>query len=298
LPNFLSMADCKQSAAKRTLPPALDESSVSEAQEGSLDWTFTPQYMMMKDGHSRCFVSTARTTQETRQKQMYLVRQLDIRPPSRKKETTEQKPPATRKPREIRVREEDLRKCGRNIELLSQFALPCMEPNMIQMKMKKKKKGTDTDGRTTIKRSSSVPTLGSLCNADASLHLPMLPSPSEGGCSKTKHHRSNSRASLLDVDAQDPTDVHDKATLSKKGDLPSVIWRNALSRRASGLRIPSPPKISSLAAARSDARRASVAGTFPMVIGAAEQWSRSVILSLEQLSSRLGTPRHHSEHLS
>jgi len=275
------MADCKQSA-QRMLPPALDESSVSEAQ-GSLDWTFTPHYMMMKDGHSRCFVSTARTKPETRQKKMYLVREVDIQPPLLKKEATEQKPHATRQPREIRVREEDLRKCGPNIELLSQFALPCMEPNMIQMKSKNKK-CTQKDGKATSKRSSSVPTLGSACEADSAPHLPMLtPSPREGRC-KTNHHRSNSCASLFNWNGQDLKDDQHKAAFSNKGDLRSLIWRNALSyrraSRVSGLRTPSSSKVSSPVAPRSDLQRASVTETpsapFRASIGKSHDlvWSR------------------------
>lgn len=259
------MADCNQSTGKRMLPPALDESAVescaSAAQDwGSLDWTFSPNYMMMKDGHSRCFVSTAQTTQEKRLKKLYLVREVDIQPPPLKSKATESQACASRKPREIRVREEDLRKCGPNIELLRQFALPCMEPNMSQLKLKRKK-CKEADGRATIKRSCSVPALGSSCEAGCTLHLPML-TPSPKGC-KTNHHMSNPRGSLFNWNGRSSKDDQRKPPFSDEGDLRSLIWRNALSyRRGHQGQLPPPPsRTSTPVAPRSDLRRTSVTAT-------------------------------------
>jgi len=212
------MAACQQSMgpSKRATPPALDESSISETKdEGFLDWTFTPHFMMLKDGHSRCFIATARTTKETRQKALHLVREVDIEPSYVKKDTTQQKPHPTSKPKEIRVREEDLRKCGPNLELLRQCALPRMEPNTIQ----KKKKGADTDDKTSIKRASSL--AGLECNSvcETPLHLPTLLTPLADKLHRKKTYRRSKSHS----------------THHHKGDLHTMIWRSGIQYKRESL---------------------------------------------------------------
>jgi len=107
-----------------------DDGSTAEDEEyESLDWTFTPNFLVLKDGHSRCFIATARPTQETRQPGLHLVREVEIQPSClEKKRAMKQKCHSSKKALEIRVREEDLRKFGDNLNELSQCALPSLKP--------------------------------------------------------------------------------------------------------------------------------------------------------------------------
>lgn len=202
----------------RVLPPALDESC--EAREvDPLDWTYTPHFTMQKDGHSKCFISTAQTKQEGRQHALHLVRELEIQPSVMlPKSAANHKPHTDRKLKEIRVREEDLRKCGPNLELLSQCALPRMEPNMMQMKLSKHTKGA-----------SSVPALGHSFEAPGMLPMLLTPASEKACCQKT-YRRSKTQASLNGASEGEYEKNHHKATLSDKGNLRSIIWRSTFKR--------------------------------------------------------------------
>jgi len=220
----------------RFLPPALDESFEAQEVDDPLDWTYTPHFTMQKDGHSRCFITTAQAKQEGRQHALHLVRELEIQPSGRQhalhlgreletqpsvmlpKSATNHKPHTARKVKEIRVREADLRKCGPNLELLSQCALPRMEPNMMQMKLSKHQKGA-----------SSVPALDH--SFEAPLLLPTLLTPaSENACRHKTYRRSKTHASLKGASEEDYDKDHHKATISDKGNLRSIIWRSTFKR--------------------------------------------------------------------
>jgi len=116
------------------MPSALEEGSIGEKDAQSeefLAWTFTPKTMILKDGHSKCFTHTAKPTQATRQHSLHIVREFEIQPPLNSLEEKSSPPRllgSRLKPLEIRVREEDLRKCGDNLQLLSQCALPPAKP--------------------------------------------------------------------------------------------------------------------------------------------------------------------------
>lgn len=134
------MDDClrKVLLSKRPTPPALDEVSIDDDQEDdSLAWTFTPDFMVSKDGHARCFIATAQPEQETRFHAPYLVREVEIQPSAVGKKNLVKEDRKHRRnaklfdlPRTMRVREEDFKKCGGDIRLLSRCALPRVQPNM------------------------------------------------------------------------------------------------------------------------------------------------------------------------
>jgi len=96
------------------------------AQQGDdfLDWTCTPEMMVLKDGHARCFVATAaQPPKEDRRHSLHLDREIEIQPSALEKKAADRKSRVRVEPLEIRVREEDLRECGDNIEELVQCAL-------------------------------------------------------------------------------------------------------------------------------------------------------------------------------
>jgi len=136
LPNFHEMVQqcpaMSQWLSQRPEPLDIDSedgSSTEDQEFESLDWTFTPNFLVLKDGHSRCFIATARPTQETRQPGLHLVREVEIQPSClEKKRAMKKKCHSSKKALEIRVREEDLRKFGDNLNELSQCALPSLKP--------------------------------------------------------------------------------------------------------------------------------------------------------------------------
>jgi len=128
---------------KRALPPALGEGlhsdpsddfplengSGSKRQDAEfLDWTYTPKMEQQNDGSARCFTSTVQPTQGNRQHVLRLIREFDIEPSLAVKRDKQQKACSIGKAKEIRVREEDLRKWGDNLNVLSQKAIPPPPP--------------------------------------------------------------------------------------------------------------------------------------------------------------------------
>jgi hypothetical protein len=124
LDTYLVMASCTALALAEDIMPEQQE-------RDSLDWTLTPKCSMSTDGHSVCFIATPNLAQESRQHALHLVRELEIQPTSFDKKKGKTKG-------EIRVREEDLRKWGDNLAMLSQCALPNVEA-MTEMRIFGKK---------------------------------------------------------------------------------------------------------------------------------------------------------------
>jgi len=152
----------------RISPPALEEASITEGQDDAefLAWTFTPNFLRStKDGHSRCFVKTAQPAQlENRQHSVYLVRELEIEPTTFKKKSVCPRTRQNKPPLEIRVREEDFRKCGDNWrQLLPQK--PSTPPTYALSKNIRRR-------CPTAQRSASISALG--CSGEKELQLPVL----------------------------------------------------------------------------------------------------------------------------
>jgi hypothetical protein len=93
-----------------------------------LDWTVTPQTVMQSEGNVRCIISQRAPSKQTRHA-LHLVREFALHPSiSPEKGVHRILSPSARcrlnkKPMEIRVREEDFRKYGGNIDVLTQCAV-------------------------------------------------------------------------------------------------------------------------------------------------------------------------------
>lgn len=210
--------------SQRALPPtlAIDEGCINEDQCAKfLSWTFTPDFMSHKEGHSRCFVATVQPMQKTRVHAPHLVRELEIQPLCLElKDILTPKLPPIGPALEIRVREEDFRKWGGNLDMLNQCALPCLKQNIHNQFGEYKKKGThkkarrcqvdpfhdilkstNAEGRIlpSIKRCHSVPAMKSSSSAgemrsEKGGGVVRLPSICEGQCKvdgKTSSLRSS-----------------------------------------------------------------------------------------------------------
>jgi len=128
---------------KRILPPPLDAGSINESKDVEfLAWTFTPRTMVLKDGHSRCFIATAQPDQESRQHACHIVREFAMQPSilEKKQKAIERSTKVTLVPLQIRVRERDLHKCGDNLALLTRFAIPSAQTDTSQKSTKKKQR--------------------------------------------------------------------------------------------------------------------------------------------------------------
>lgn len=103
----------------------LDDGPLTASEDAEyLDWTCTPKTEIQNDGSSRCFISTVQPMQGNRKHALHLIREFEIQPAVAMKREMEQAAHASSKVRAIRVREDDLRKWGDNLEMLSQKALP------------------------------------------------------------------------------------------------------------------------------------------------------------------------------
>jgi len=116
----------------------------SQENAESLDWTFTPKLKLSKDGHMRCFVAEPRPAQHTRLHTLHLVREFGMEPvkPSSAESSPVQKTPSKAKTVEIRVREQDLRKCGESFDL-SQCLLPSVSANEAEQLPSKRRQKSD-----------------------------------------------------------------------------------------------------------------------------------------------------------
>mmetsp|Transcript_145261 Transcript_145261/g.253521 ORF Transcript_145261/g.253521 Transcript_145261/m.253521 type:complete len:256 (+) Transcript_145261:77-844(+) len=102
-----------------------DEESNYSADDDMLDWTITPTTEVLKDGFARCFIATPQPScGSLRSHPLYLVREMEIVPGKLRADAAAEKRPCL----EIRVKEEDFRKCGSDLQLLSKHALPKMTP--------------------------------------------------------------------------------------------------------------------------------------------------------------------------
>merc|ERR1719162_157366 len=91
---------------------------------------------MEKDGHSRCFITEAKPTKETRHHTLRLVRQFEIQPSSHvKEETLARKSGHRTKALEIRVREQDLHNglCSGGVVSPAQRVLPRLQPSIYNL---------------------------------------------------------------------------------------------------------------------------------------------------------------------
>lgn len=102
-----------------------EEDSSYESDNDVLDWTMTPTTQIFKDGFARCFIATPQPSNGSRCHPLYLVREMEIVPGKlRTDAAAEKQQPCL----EIRVKEEDFRKCGSDLKQLSKHALPKMTP--------------------------------------------------------------------------------------------------------------------------------------------------------------------------
>jgi len=98
-----------------------------EAQESDLDdlldWTMTPKTQLLDEGHACCFIATPQTSE--RQHKHFIAREMEIFPSRLCKKTLSGLiSPCSPNALQIRVREEDLRRCGGDVALLKDRALP------------------------------------------------------------------------------------------------------------------------------------------------------------------------------
>jgi len=253
-----------------SLPEPLDANSIGETQDNTevdedldfLEWTLTPHLTILKDNNSKCFIATPQTAKGSRQHALHLVREFDIQPArviedpfSSRKKTTLKRDPCG-EPRQIRVREEDLRKCGANLGLLTQYALPPL-PRMIDI-LPPPKKGKENarapckkgkDDKCAIKPVSRPPALELDCSCEFPLSL-------EDGKWNDKSHRTpKHRRSHTFL-----KHCGDEAFRSERGDLLSQIWMSTFNRAAGPDRMKSSAMKASRLAPRASLPKGSVFG--------------------------------------
>jgi len=245
---------------KRTVPPALlegsheddddfphDDGPVSCRNVEYLDWTHTPKMVVQTDGSAQCFISTAKTQAKTRQHALHLVREFDIQPSMAVKKQQEQKARLTclSKLHEIRVREQDLRKWGNNLEVLSQKALP-------PLKSTKQASGVDKTKKSVIsyRRQRPRPLEDSGQAGIAKGEESVLQEPRWGRRSAkelprvqpsttSKHSSSLPRLGVQCKGLGQDPDICDHPSMKKRFDIKAMPSLGAMSTLGSSLSLPS-----------------------------------------------------------
>lgn len=99
-------------------------SDETNASASLLDWTSTPIVQVRQEGQMCCFVAEPKVGAAARPEQALLMREFDLIPSKfAKRGATD----TSKRPVDLYVREQDLRKCGSDLEMLKQCHLPLVQ---------------------------------------------------------------------------------------------------------------------------------------------------------------------------